>query len=231
MIKTVTMLIAAFLLGSGAFAESQTDSVSFSLQPAGTRILELDMFKGNIDELESVVFNIMYTKTGGSAQADNDSKDSGFITFTHRINANLTSADVHLLDASSAIIGANMNASSSSEQIYLAPSSNDDMQTFTTSQNNDFYTWEPDDVSFKDNWDLNSLYYSDIVGTGTYNINFEAIQNLSVTGFGGISQAFTPSDVNGTLSVTYNYIPEPTSAALIGVVGLAALLIRRRFGA
>ena len=52
------------------------------------------------------------------------------------------------------------------------------------------------------------------------------------TGLGGLQQAFTVSDVSGTVTVTYNYsgdsptVPEPTTS-LLGLFG-AVMLMRRR---
>ncbi len=73
-----------------------------------------------------------------------------------------------------------------------------------------------------------ALDLANYTGLGTFGIDVEAVvQNfLSTTGgFGPIQQ--TPGSTDGTATVTYTFIPEPTTALLLGS-GLLAIALRRR---
>jgi hypothetical protein len=78
-----------------------------------------------------------------------------------------------------------------------------------------------------------ALDLANYTGIGTFGIDVEAVvQNFLSTsgGFGPIQQ--TPGSTDGTVTVTYTYdpIPEPTTALLLGggLLGIAAAGRRRR---
>ncbi len=71
--------------------------------------------------------------------------------------------------------------------------------------------------------------FASYIGTGTFSTTISSlVQNfLSTTGgFGPIQQ--TPGSVDGMVTVTYNYVPEPATMSLLAVGGLAVLKRRRR---
>ena len=61
----------------------------------------------------------------------------------------------------------------------------------------------------------------------TLAINFESVQQTEVFTGGDVYGAFGPSDANGEITITYEFVPEPSLAlAFVGLVGLAARIRR-----
>jgi len=89
-----------------------------------------------------------------------------------------------------------------------------------------------DPESLTGSGDVNSSYFSDYVGTGTFAVNYSSLQYQHWSGASGNSTSSSPISSRGYVTITYTYdytpVPEPTTFALIGAGGLA-IVLRRRF--
>jgi len=76
---------------------------------------------------------------------------------------------------------------------------------------------------------LASGFFSEYLGSGTFNIVVNALQSTSVVG-PGIDQSTSSPRLGGNVVVTYEIVPEPSAASLLilGLGGLAALRRTRR---
>jgi len=76
---------------------------------------------------------------------------------------------------------------------------------------------------------LSNDMFSDYLGSGTFDIVVNALQSTSVVG-PGIDQSTSSPRLSGNVVVTYEIVPEPSTASLIvlGLGGLAGLRRARR---
>ncbi len=75
---------------------------------------------------------------------------------------------------------------------------------------------------------VNSNFWSDFIGGGTFDITAEIAQVANYGGIGGIAVSILPMSADGEVSVTYNYVPEPASMLLLSIGAPLLLRIRRK---
>jgi hypothetical protein len=75
-------------------------------------------------------------------------------------------------------------------------------------------------------WNLGSKGF---IGTGTFVIIADVDQYFNLGALSGAQQQFNPGKASGTITVTYNYIPEPTSMLALGLAAVGGIYYRRRF--
>lgn len=78
---------------------------------------------------------------------------------------------------------------------------------------------------------IDSSFFSQYKGVGTYNVTVDATQWANYSGASGIEVAITPVTANGSLEIIYDYtcVPEPASIlSLLGGIGMLGLFRRRR---
>jgi len=229
---SLIVLAAASLTGlSQAATIVQTET--FAFVPNGSQVLTFDQFDSNsgLFTLQSVTISITLNKTGGSLQVDNDSATAGTINLTHQIQASLASSlgATSLLNTTFQTIGATsaLTATNTVTGQPIGVTSGDPTNEFNNTASSDFFALNPSDASASDSGTVNDLFESSYVGTGTFTNTITASQLVNVSGLGGLQQAFTVSGVSGSVTITYSYIPEP-STALLGALGVLGLLRRRR---
>jgi hypothetical protein len=206
----------------------------FDFIPDASQILTFDKFNTNDGTLTAITITTYVTKLNGSLYVDNDAATGASGAITQTVTINLTSANA-LVDAGLNPIGSNIQAISS----YTATVGADDGDTDLILNNNDGYQSGGTDsdgtsfasVSTSESKNLSNLAWGQYstAGYGTYTITASGIQSLNTSAISGAAGAFTPASASGYVQVTYTYlaIPEP-SAALLGGLGLLALLRRRR---
>jgi len=76
--------------------------------------------------------------------------------------------------------------------------------------------------------EVNSSYYSEYAGSGTFVISMNAFQNFTFIGDGSFQQNYTSSRFTGNVTVTYEVVPEPSTLALFGAAVTGVLVWHRR---
>ncbi|QJE94270.1 PEP-CTERM sorting domain-containing protein [Luteolibacter luteus] len=233
-VSTLTLLAVAGAKAQAAYVLSQTEN--FGFLPNGSQQVTFDKFddQGGTRVLQSVEVTLEFTKTGGSLAVDNDSASAGTIGLQHTINGSLTvvSGGISLLDLAFNPIGATLNATSSLDGLGIGATSGDPTTEFNNTGQSDYYIFAPSNLTVSASGTINSLFNGGYVAAGgnnTFVLNFGALQTTGATGMGGLQQAYVVSDVQGFVTVKYNYdvVPEP-SAAMLGLIGTIGLVVRRR---
>lgn len=227
--KTVYTLLSFSLLGAAANAASIVQTQNFSFVPDGSQTLTFNEFDtmGGTRTLLSVTITTSLTKSGGSLYVDNDAALGAQGTISQSVTIDLSATDVTLLSTTLGAIGNNVIATSS----YFASVEGDDGDganyqeggldwggtTFTV----------PTTVSRTE--EVHSLAIDSFKGTGTtFAVKIDGTQGMSTSAISGAAGTFTPSTASGYVTVTYNYVPEPSSWIIVcGGLG-AGLFVRRR---
>jgi hypothetical protein len=232
--KAILGGLGGILVGGSALADIITYTETFGFKPNDSVDLVLDQFDGDESSLMSVIYTITFTKTNGYAQADNDSLQSGSIEFLQTVSADLSSSDVRLLTDSFESIGDDMEILSISSSVEIGATTGDSTTSFDNTGGADYAEWSPSAASYTNSWELASAFFDNVVGDESYVLTLSVSQTTEAVGLGGVSTAQSASDVVGEVSVTYLYvspIPEPAAIGMIGVAGVLALFVRRRFKA
>ena len=240
--KKITLLTALTVaaLSSVSFATTIIQVKDFDFVPTDSRSLTFDQFNTALGTLEAINVSFTLNKIGGNLQADNDSTQSGTITLTHKVQSALTSTDVYLDNASGhGQVGSSLVATSSTSSAIGATSSDSIAQFDSQPGHVDYVTFSPANKTVSTSGDIAEGSWgadlgNDVVGylgSATFSILMSADQITTISGVGGIAQAFVPSRVTGNVTVTYSYtptaVPEPTTWAML-VGGLGVLFAGRR---
>jgi hypothetical protein len=75
--------------------------------------------------------------------------------------------------------------------------------------------------------DINSMYISSFIGSGTFDMNLSSSQESFPITDGAAELVQTPMQSGGYVRVTYDFISEPAAVGLIGSCGLMMLLVNR----
>lgn len=214
--RSVLTLVAAGLLSTGAFAQfSQTFDTTFG--PVGVNsspfLVSLPQFDTSLGSLTSIDV-VLSAQIGASTFAFDNEGVAGNVTLSG---------------------GAELEASGPSSLVVV---------TTPTDSITDPVDADNDGAADFVGTDSLELVYgmamdSDVAmlmagftpyegaGTVDFTITPTLLNSFSASGAFGPIDA-TPGDVSGTLEITYNYIPEPATMALLGLGGLT--LLRRRRG-
>lgn len=226
--------IAVTITSSTAFSAQLMQTMSFG--PSTPNFVagpfDFDQFDPALGTLNFVEIKLQLDVEGGSLIVDNDGAEGGTLTGVEiGAEGTLVSPDVNLLDIGFSALGANVIAAT--------------MADFTLDGNvgdglNDFDSSAPDggilnglSQTASDSGQLNTTFWPQVTGTGTYAISAEVDQvNNFGTGIGGVEGAFTAVEAKGNVMVTYDYepVPEPVFGLMLcpAFLALGCMLRRRR---
>jgi hypothetical protein len=202
----------------------------------GSDTLTLSQFDSSLGTLTSVTIEFYVDKTGGLAQADNDSDAEGSISFTQSVSAIFKTDDVSLVTTDLTAVDTSLSADSISGELTLEATTGDSTDSFDKTDDVDYVEWDPTDASDSSSGTINEGAWESgdtgYVGTGNFSITVSGTQSTSTNGLGGVQSAQVVSSVSGYATVTYEYtvaVPEPsTFAAIFGIAALGFVGVRRR---
>jgi hypothetical protein len=204
---------------------------TYTFVPTGTRALEFEKFNPALGNLTSIVIQTNVEKTGGSLYVDNDDANGASGNITQTVTITLTSptvanGGVRLTDGDFQAIGSGISAVSS-YSVELGPDDGDGPGVQTGGPDYGGTDFSP--VSVASSGNVSSFVFSDYQGTTKFLVNVNGVQSVDTSVANGGAGVFTPASVAGDVTITYTYdaIPEP-SAALLGMIGVVGLFIRRR---
>ena len=239
-------LALSALLGTALVANAATiiQTKTFSFAPLGNANLVFDEFDdlGGTLTLTSIEIITTYDKLGGSYFIDNDSGAASSANINQLTSGSVTFVGGNVFALAdlgfSPIFGAGSLDSSVNRFFEVAVDNGDyagGPLVFTPGtlgegppiddyDGGDF----ADDLNITESGFVTPLGWSNYTGNSTFTVNFAATSNYDTSSFGGIAFSGTNPIVDGSVTIKYNYVPEPSSALLVGLVGVGALVRRRR---
>lgn len=225
----ITMLFAVAFAAVPLAASAQTtitQTIDFTGVPDFTETLVFDKFSGNASDILNINISYSLQIVGGLFIIDNDANSPATVTANFGAELSASSTDVTILNASFQPILGGLSALNTGT-FNLAPNQGDGL--------NDFDGTGPDGAtlvgttqSSSGSGNVNSIFYSQYAGGGTFNVIAKAKQIGSLSFNSGIETATTPVSALGSVTITYTVIPEPSSLALVGLGTLGLALRRRR---
>lgn len=225
--KTVFAALAGVVLAAGsAQAAPIVQAQNFGpATPNFNQTLTFNQYNGLLADLVSVHIKVDLNINGGRLELDNDGLDPAAGTADLGASVSISSGDVALVDALLQPVVGSVDASNSS--LFALGSNDGDPTTGFDAGGTDYFDFIGSPASDTDNGFIGSLAFAGYVGAGTFDINAVINQIINYGAIGGISFAGTPVTASGTVTVTYEIIPAPGAAGLIGLGGLVALRRRR----
>jgi hypothetical protein len=225
--KTIPLLAAAFaVLCSSVYGQVLTQTQTFSGLPNFSAPLLFNQYNGNPADLQNVNISYSITISGGQFIVDNDSQVTAITTATFGASLYATSSDVILADnAFQQII---QGASAVNSQLFILGPDNGDGVNNYDSSGPDGGILVGTTKTETGNGDVNSLGYGGYIGAGQFTINALTNQVGYLSYNSGIETATTPVNVSGSITVTYEAVPETSSAALLGLAAIGLAFRRRR---
>ena len=225
--KTIPLLAAAFaVLCSSVYGQVLTQTQTFSGLPNFSAPLLFNQYNGNPADLQNVNISYSITISGGQFIVDNDSQVTAVTIATFGASLSASSADVVLADnAFQQII---QGASAVNSQLFiLGPDNGDGVNNYDAS-GPDGGILVGTTKTETGSGDVNSLGYAGYIGSGQFTIDAFTNQVGSLSYNSGIETATTPVMVNGSITVAYTVVPEPSSTALVGLAAIGLAFRRRR---
>lgn len=236
--KKTLITLAALVIAAGALqAATVVQTQTFGGTPNLTTNLTFNKFNIAGQTLTQVSVQVfLNTDSGAYLRIDNDGgAGSGTASFGAEglFKAFGAGTTVHLSkqsDMFSTFSGA-LNASDSH---YFDLGANDgDTEVGGTASfsytGTDYGFWNIAATSANDSDIINSMVYGEYTGSGTYTLAYAISQYMNLGTISGAQTQADPVGVNGSVVVTYNYIPEPATASMSVLVLVAGFWIRRRF--
>jgi hypothetical protein len=231
-LKTLLTLTLGTALAGFSSAATITQSVSYGFVPTGTVPLTFTKFDTTLGTLTGVTVSVDMTKQRGQLEVDNDSATFGGITMTHQVIGALSSTVSLVKTGGASSVGQSGSVTAiNSQSATVGVSSGDLTTTFDATLLSDYAVFTPGTSTVNDSGNIDAAFINQYAFAGFQNfvITMGATQAVSATGLSALQQAFTNSDIDGKVTVVYEYnaVPEPASA-LLGGFGVLALLRRRR---
>ena len=231
--KTLLTLALTTTLTGLSSAAIITQTQNYAFVPTATTPLTFAKFDTTLGTLVNVFVSVDLNKQRGQLEVDNDSTTAGTISLNHQVIGALSSPVSLVKTGGASSVGQSGSFTAiSSNTTTVGVTSGDSTTTFNnTSPATDYAIYLAAPATAGDSGNIDSAFISQYAFAGFQNfiITMGATQFVSATGLSALQQAFTNSDIDGKVTVVYEYnaVPEPTSA-LLGGLGVLALLRRRR---
>jgi len=215
------------VLCSGAMGLTITQTEDFIGTPNLSETLTFDQFddQGGALTLQSIEVITELDVDGGTFILDNDGDEAASGFFVFGAIGNISSTDVDLLDAAALPVTSQLDALYGPQAFSLTANSGDGSGDFDPTPT-DGMQYDGGPQSASDSGYIGSSYFSQYIGTITYDIAVDVGQWSYFGGVSGIEYAVTPVDAEGSVTVIYTYVPEPATAMLVLLP--AAMIARRR---
>ena len=219
-ISILSAVVAVCLLVGGTSAQASLiswNSATFNNLPIGDNTsVTLDQFDTSLGTLTKVILKIEADTSGGSIQWDNEAGNPSTVTLG--IGGELTATGPDALVVIAVPLQLDSGSVSADEAADGAGDfSGPDAFAVTTASGND-----TDEDSLTSGFDSYK-------GTGTFNVSIESVAETYLSTSGGFGPINPQTGIaNGTVTVTYEYIPEPGTMAMLALGGISVLLRRRR---
>ncbi|ARN57315.1 choice-of-anchor E domain-containing protein [Sedimentisphaera salicampi] len=225
--KKVLMVLAVVSVCSMAMALSVSNETTWTALPDETQVdLNLDKFDTSLGTLTGVTLEVRTKTLGAEVQLDNDSTEAqtgtGKVINTVTFNSTVSTVD----SSFQAITGADISVNET-QAFELDPTSGDPVGEFNVTTGDDYAEWVPGDIEKFVIQEIADAVWGQYEGTGEeFTLSFTPSMLTGAT-FDGENGHFEGSSPNAQAfaKVTYEYIPEPMTMALLGLGGL---FVRRR---
>jgi hypothetical protein len=227
----IVCAISVFGVSQKSQSASLVQTQSFSLQN-GAIDLTFNRFNPALGTLTSVTTSISYTRSGGYLGVDNEGASTATVNFSHRTNI-IVDDDNLVLDWSNLAGGARLLTSTSTRTITTLSgiTVGADSDASPDYAGSDYYRYDlPDAYKTSSGSFLN---ISQFEGSGDVDVPVDVSQSNTTTGAGALAQNYLPSDISGSMTITYNYdafapIPEPNAVAFAVISISIGCCMRRR---
>ncbi len=195
--------------------------------PDYTQQVTLDKFDSDLGVLQSIKVKLFMEISGGNASVDNDSDNPAVVDVEFGAVGSISSVDVTLLDGGFNPVAADVNLVAM-QQFMLAGNDGDPQGTFELG-GPDSATLDGAGLNDMSMGFINALFFNEYQasGGGTFTVDIDVDTAFSVSGGSGVAGAFNPVTAQGNVMVIYEYIPTPSTAAMLALGGLVATRRRR----
>lgn len=227
---------APLLANAATVTFSDSTAVTEGGVLSGANLLNLAQFDPSLGTLTKVEIEVSLSLPSLDLVVDNDTDQASTVTTNFgTLGGTLFSSTASTFDGTDTLAGSNFNVATQSSSFTVQATADDPTDVFNNDLgiDNGSFTTTPVNVGQLTLREINSFVWAQYTGTGTvdFDLAVDFVTDMNVNTGGGTGevrfQGVIPTAVFSA-SVTYTYIPEPSSAVLLGCLGVLGLLRRRR---